>query len=329
VRTLLLPLAAGYALAGVFVSPLLYYAVTDFRSQSVNPPGPYVADLLNYVFPTPLSLADTSWWYRLSPHFLGNDSERASYLGAPVLVMILWFGWQRWRTPGGRFLLASFLVAVIAAFGTAIHVDGRRIVAMPWRLVAGLPLFDNVITARFAMYVSLAAAVMIAIWAASAATPRWARIALPSLAVLALLPRVGSTEYHHAPDNPPFFADRLDRVCLRPGENVLVLPYGKNADALLWQAETGFRFRMAGGYVSNEVPRPYQLVAVHQLAANNPPSGGARDLLALAHAMGVGTILVEARHSEPWRSLLTRVARPRLLGGMLVYPLQGSSCRPR
>jgi hypothetical protein len=325
--TLLLPLTAGYALAGVLVSPLLYYAITDFRSNSINPPGLYVADVLNYVFPTPMSLADTSWWYKLSPHFLGNDSERASYLGPPVLAMIVWFGWQRWRTPGGRFLLASFAVAVIAAFGTAIHVNGRRIVAMPWKLIADLPLVDNVITARFAMYVSLTVAVMIAIWAASRATPSWGRVALPSLAVLALLPRIGSTEYHHTPDNPSFFADRLDRVCLRSGENVLVLPYGKNADAMLWQAETGFRFRMAGGYISAGVPKPYERRSVRQIVANTVPSRGAHDLLALAHAMGVTTILVEEKHAEPWRSLLKNVARPRLIGGMFLYSLRGTSCR--
>jgi hypothetical protein len=325
--TLLLPLAASYALAGVLVSPLLYYALTDFRSQSVNPPGLYVADLLNYVVPTPMSLADTSWWYTLSSHFLGNDSERGSYLGLPALVMVAWFGWQRWRTPAGRFLLASFAIAVIAAFGSALHVHGRRIVVMPWTLIADLPLFNNVITARFAVYVSLAAAVMSALWAASTRAPHWARLALPALAVLALLPRVGWMEYHHAPDNPRFFADRLDRECLRPGENVLVLPYGKNADAMLWQVETGFRFRMAGGYISAGVPKSYDRRSVRQLVANTVPSRGARDLLALADAMDVSTILVQEKHAKPWRSILKEVARPRLVGGMLLYPLRGSLCR--
>jgi hypothetical protein len=37
--TLLVPLAGGYALAGVLVSPLLYYAVTDFRRSPRNRAG--------------------------------------------------------------------------------------------------------------------------------------------------------------------------------------------------------------------------------------------------------------------------------------------------
>ena len=47
----------------------------------------------------------------------------------------------------------------------------------------------------------------------------------------------------------PFFADGLYRSCLGPDENVAVFPYGHAGDSMLWQAESGFGFRLAGGYL--------------------------------------------------------------------------------
>ena len=105
---------------------------------------------------------------------------------------------------------------------------------------------------------------------------------------------------------------------------MLILPYGAGDDAMLWQAETGFRFRMAGGYVSPGVPAQfdrYFYADVRRLLENKPPDGGASELLGLARAEGVSTILVDARYPEPWRDLLSPVVPGRTVGGMLVYPV--------
>ena len=47
----------------------------------------------------------------------------------------------------------------------------------------------------------------------------------------------------------PFFADGLYRSCLGADENIAVFPYGHAGDSMLWQAESGFGFRLAGGYL--------------------------------------------------------------------------------
>src|SRR3954468_22944934 len=60
IRSALAPLAAGYGLAAVIASPLLFYVVTGFRSESINEPSLFGADLLNYVVPTNLVAATTS-----------------------------------------------------------------------------------------------------------------------------------------------------------------------------------------------------------------------------------------------------------------------------
>ena len=52
-RSLASPLAASYGIAAVLASPLLYYALTDFQSSSVNPADAFVADLANFVVPDP------------------------------------------------------------------------------------------------------------------------------------------------------------------------------------------------------------------------------------------------------------------------------------
>jgi hypothetical protein len=322
-RSLLVPLVGAYALGALLALPLIVYALTGFRTGTVNPPGSFVADVLNFVVPTGLIEVSGRYAARISKHFPGNSSEQGAYLGLPVLVMIAWYAWRRWKTPAGRFLVAALAVTVVAAIGKALYVEGHRIAPAPWALIADLPLFNNVITVRLSLYLTLIAAVVVAIWAASRDAPAWLRVLLPAVAVLALVPQLRSSPWKVTPTFPSFFAaGGAYRTCLRPGENVLILPYGHNGHSMLWQARTGFRFAMAGGYISADTPKSYTRYATAQyLVHGEAPPGGAEDLVGFAHAKGVSTILVEEPDAERWRGLLMDVARPRTVGGMLVYPL--------
>lgn len=332
-RSLLAPLAGGYALAAVLGSPLLYYMLTDFQTKSITPPGGYVADLANFVIPTRLTALGGSWAAGTSAGFPGNEAEQVAYLGIPTLAVVAWFAVRRRRTPTARFLLASFAVAVLAAFGNALHVAGVRIVVFPWRLVSHLPLFNNIIPVRLLLYAVLAAAVLVALFAVSPEVPRWLRTALPLLAVLALAPNLGSHAWFRTPDLPEFFATAEYTLCVAPGDNVLVLPYGYTGDSLLWQAVAGFRFRVAGGNISPRVPpAPFAGTTPIRLINDHVPFGGAADILALAREHGVRTILVEQSDPVPWSSVLAGVDHPVAVGGMLVYalepgPAESGECR--
>jgi hypothetical protein len=138
--------------------------------------------------------------------------------------------------------------------------------------------------------------------------------------VISVLPNFGSHAWITSPDNPPFIAKNVYRACLRRDENILVFPAGARGDSMLWQAESGFWFRMAGGYLSPVVPATFRRFrAAH---ATDAPTSTPRQILALAHAKGVRAIIVDSHHSSPWRTL---PGRPIDVAGVLVYPVSGAS----
>ena len=192
-RSLLGPLAAAYALALVLAAPLVAYALTGFRSESINEPARFSADLLNVVVPTHVLALTSSGLTSISRHFPANDAEQGAYLGLPTLVVVAWFAVRSRASAAARFLLAVLALSILVSLGTALHVEGRHELWLPWSLAARLPVFDNVLPVRFAVYTSLAAAVIVAFWTASRTGS--ARVVLPALAVAALVPAVWRPDF--------------------------------------------------------------------------------------------------------------------------------------
>src|SRR5207244_5088178 len=163
-RSLLPPLAGAYGVGLLLALPLAWYALTGFRSQSINEPARFSADLLNVVVPTHVLALTSSGLTSISRHFPANDAEQGAYLGLPTLVVVAWFAVRSRRSAAARFLLAMLVLGLVFSLGTAAHVEGRRELWLPWSVAARLPVFDNVLPVRFAVYTSLAAAVIVAFW---------------------------------------------------------------------------------------------------------------------------------------------------------------------
>jgi hypothetical protein len=205
--------------------------------------------------------------------------------------------------------------------GTALHVGGNRLAPLPWALLTGLPGFSNVLPARLAVYASLALAVLVASWAATARVPRAVRVALPLAAAAALVPNVAVAAWHERPHRIAFFTDDSYRECLPRGTNVVILPYGGAGWSMLWQAEAGFRFRQAGGYVRPQPPSSFlRWPAVGAFDRAEVPSPA--DVRAFAGAKHVAAFVVDdAAAGGRWRPSLDPLVEPVTAGGALVYPL--------
>jgi hypothetical protein len=317
----LAPIAAAYMLAAVLVSPLLYYILTDLRKGVFFPPGDNSADLLNLIVPTKETAIGGAAASGISAHFASNEFEQGAYLGLPTLAIVALFLLRRRGHPGGRFLGVSLGVALIAALGTALHVDGHQLVSLPWWPLARAPVLNKVYPSRLIVYATLAAAVAVALWAASREPPRWLRVALPALAVLALVPHLDAHRWDRTPKVPAFFADRLDKVCLAAGENDLVIPYNFLGDALLWQARSGFSFRLAGGdFGAGFIPPQFAGTTVIRLLHDHGHPGDGPSILAFARSKGVSTILLDPTDPWPWQPILAEIEPPtKEVGGMLLY----------
>ena len=259
---------------------------------------------------------------RLANRFDGNDAERGAYLGLPVLAIVVLYAVARRRRPGARFLLAALGLSIVAALGTSLRVGGVRIVPLPWKLVAHVPPFTNVLPVRLALFTSLAAAVIVALWLASAS--RRTAVVAGVLVVLSLVPRLDLPAWSTMPDRPAFFAQGLYRTCLRPGETVFAVPYEGNGSSMLWQADADFAFRLAGGYVRPAPPRSYlRYRAVRTVHFTGDPPAAA-DLAALARDKGITRFVVGEAVADDWRPALEQFGAPTRIGGVFVYPGCGS-----
>jgi hypothetical protein len=255
IRRIWLPLAGAVGLTALIGAPLVYYLATGFQSQSINAPSMFDGDLLNFLLPTQFVWAGGQSFLSTSARFSGDTTEAGAYLGIPTLVIVLWYAFSARRSAVARFLIAALAIGVLLTLGTGLVVKGHTDAWLPWRLVSHLPVLDNVLPARFALYVSLVASTIVALWAAR--RRNWAGWLLSALAVAALVPDLSRTYYVDRPERWAFFTDGIYKQCFPKNENVLILPYGFRGDSTLWQAETGFWFRMPEGYLAPNPPKAF------------------------------------------------------------------------
>ncbi len=330
-RLMLLPVVASYAVAMLVTAPLLTYALLHFRHGAFHPPGEYPADLLNLVIPTHLTALGWSWTNSIAYHFKGNAAENGAYLGLAWLAILGRFAWSFRRVAAARLLVALVAVGVVVELGVRLEVNGRRSVTLPWHLVSGLPLFNDILPVRISMFVALAASVCVAWWASSRREPRTARIVLTALAIVTVVPSLWLTVWHHTPNRPAFFTRGDYRACLRPGETVLMLPFPNRTDAMVWQAESGFAFGMANGYVgSGSPPGVPGAHLIRQLQRLAMPTTG-KPLLRWARRQGITTVVASGPNAAAWGRLLVPAEHAQSVDGAYVFDLRphaGGGCQP-
>jgi hypothetical protein len=328
-RALAAPLTAGYALATIVASPLLYYALTDFSSGAITPTGPFVADAANLVIPTTTVEAGGAAAVGISSHFSGNEYEQGAYLGVPLLLIVALYCWSRRRGPARRFLLVATAVMVILAFGSRLQVEGHRTLPLPWLALRRLPVLDNVFAGRLMLYAILGVAVIAALWAGSRQWPLVLRFALPVLAVVSLFPALGQHHWDETFAVPSFFRNAEFQKCLARGENVLVVPYSYLGNSLLWQALSGFWYRMPGGQIGPRIPDGLGGdTDVVRLLHDDTHRGDGGTIRRFAHRMGVTTILVDPTDPWYWTTVLAGFGQPRRVGGVLLYSVARKSTIP-
>lgn len=331
-------------LAGVILSPLLYYVVTGYRG-AMHPPMDWPVHPLNYVIPTPLTGAGGAFFARITSHFPGNVHEQGAYLGIPLLIIFGLFVKEFRGRRDGRILILASAIVFVAAWGPVLDVwapprasatppgyvalpgpwriDGRPLpVPLPWFPFARLPFFDNMIPMRFTLFLWLCVAVMAALWLAEAPHGAAVKVSLAGLAIVCLLPSL-SHPFAMAIDSPAFFTSSLFRAHLVRGETVIVLPYDYEGNSMLWQAQAGWYFRMAGGYTGlppsgfSPLKRFYRWFNRAHPAV---PPGCRDELLSFIAAHDVGAIIVHEPAMpifKPYLSILGIAARE--IGGVSIY----------
>ena len=322
-RCLLLSVLA-YAIAVLAAAPYLWVAFAHPDPLGISGEG-YELDLANLIIPTRLTEVWPSSVHHLSRQLGGNNlTEQLGYLG-PVLPAVAGFAlWERRRQPLARVLAATVVLATVCALGSRLVVAGRRTrVDLPWTLVDGLPLAGHALPVRAFVLAWLALALLVALFLSRAGPARWVVFALLAIS---LLPSLDGSLWVSPIDRPALFQRDRWRSVLHPGENVLIIPFSFDGQAMLWQEESGFGFRMTGGYVSATQPDEVWRYSIVRAILGQPlppfPDGAVR---ALVRGRDVDVVLVRRGRPGPWASVFSSaLGAPRTSGGMLAWRVRGS-----
>jgi hypothetical protein len=328
-------LGAAYGVAFALALPYLAYALT-IRVPQLQAAGSL--DLLSLVVPrpeatcgwqAPLSVSQcntsTSFLHHLA---LGpTQTSYAGYVGVPLLFVAVVLAVTGWSRRLVRFLACMLALIVVASLGPALNFEGGHVITFPWAFLWKLPIVRNAYPSRLMLFAFLALAVMTAIWLAGTTSKYW-RVPLALLVVYALYqdaPMVNVAEHSTV---PAFIATGAYRHELSRGETVVVVSNIGNA-GMLWQADTDFYLRVAGGYINQSITRRSDLPPQVQHLAKASPAY-VQTFESFARKDKIGAILLDRKHHPKWVGIFRRMGLVgHNSGNVVVYPVNGCrSCRP-
>jgi hypothetical protein len=315
--------ALAWTIALVVAAPYLWVALAHPDPLGISGEG-YELDLANLIIPTSVTEVRPASLQHLSAQLGGNLTEQLGYLG-PVLPAVAGFVlWERRRQPLARVLAATIVLATVCALGSRLVVGGRRTrVDLPWSVVDGLPLAGHALPVRAFVLVWLALAILVALFVSRGGHARWAIFALLAIT---LLPNLDGSLWVTRLDRPALFQGDHWRSVMHPGDNALIIPFSFDGQAMLWQQESGFRFRMVGGYVSATQPdEVWRYPIIRSIYGQPLPPFPDREVHALLRGRKVDVVLLRVGRSAPLQKAFTSaLGAPRVTGGMLAWRVRGS-----
>jgi hypothetical protein len=324
----------AYLGAMVLAAPYLVYALGNYPSTLTRSEPWFSLDLSGLVLPRHDRLLGMNWWAAAAAH----DLSATTYLGIPLLVILVLlavFGWSRRVT---RFLVIGFVIVVAFAAGPNLIVDGQQLFPLPWGGMWNFMFLRSAEPIRFFLFGYLAIALALALWLAAvdlgwlARAGRWALAVVAVAAIFADLPTfaeviVPPPAKHWTPaipalqptNAPPaFFSDGLYRRYLTPGEIVVVVSQRGNA-GMLFQAETDFYFRIDGGFINASLSQ-VDALPLPVAAVNDLTPASKLGFESYIQESGVGAIIVERAWSEEWMYNFGQLGLKGVtVGGVTIY----------
>ncbi|MBF6560984.1 MAG: hypothetical protein IVW56_11890 [Candidatus Binataceae bacterium] len=307
------PLAMSYAFAIIVISPYIYFLFAHrMRSAEIMPAYAYSIDPVNFLIPSPLNeLGRISMFVHLSSFYVGGLMESGGYLGPALIVIAVLFARRYWREKRGRLMVDLLILMLVFAMGPRLHVlDDITQVALPWAPFVALPFIQKALPARFMLYATLDLAIMAALWLSTLDARPIAKVTIAAFTVFLSLPNLSANYWTVETGIPQFFLAGLYRRYLTPGENVIIIPYGVNGDAMLWQATANMYFKMVQGWTGfPEAPAEFENWPIMDALLRNVeiPDFGIQ-LKAFLAAYHISTVIVVQGGMCTWQYLPTRFA---------------------
>jgi hypothetical protein len=331
-------LAVAYGIAIVLALPYLGYALT---TKTPNLKTVTELDLASLVLPRPKNVSNIPWLEHLAsgPHPI----SAAGYVGIPLLVVAVVLAVTRWSSRLVRFLTCMLVFIIVASLGRALYVEGHHVIGVPWSPLWGLPIVRNAYPSRLMLFAYLVLAVATALFLArssdrssdtssdrsssSRAKWPWLRWALGLVVIAAIAQDAPTMPVLPKTTVPTFVTSAAYRSQLKPGEIVVVVSKIGNA-GMLWQADTGFYTRLAGGYINQAINQRTDLpLQVQDLARATPQL--VAQFEAYIRQQDIGAILLDVKHEPLWVGIFRKVGlQGHRIGDVLIFPTNGCrTCR--
>ena len=316
-------LAAAYGIALALALPYLGYALT---SQVPKLAAYTELDLASLVVPRPQSAQSFGWLSHLAAG--PAQISDAGYVGIPLLVLAVALAVTRWSSTLVRFLTCMLGFIIVASLGPALYVDGHRAGKLPWYPIWSLPLVRNAYPSRLMLFAYLVLAVATALFLAKPGKWLWLRWPLGLLVIVAIAQDAPHIDAAPHSTVPALVSAGTYRSHLKPGEIVVVVSRIGNA-GMLWQAQTDFYTRLAGGYINQAITRGSDLPPEVQRLAHATPRI-VREFEQYITSDHIGAILIDGNHQPQWVGIFRKIGLTgHWIGNVIVYPTNGcSSCHP-
>jgi hypothetical protein len=329
--------AVAYAAAIILASPYLVYSLKHYQGNLQRETPDYSIPLIRLIVPSSSKMFGLTPLIRYSNNLRPTGIE--NYVGIPLIVILLVLAVFTWRSRMTRLLVIGFVFVLALGVGPHVVVTNvRHTFTLPWAGLWKLPFARSSEPTRFIAFGVLVLAIALALWLAAPATGRLRLAARWGIGLLAAaviisdsytsyidvqpVPPGYVTESGMHPVNqlPAFITDGMYRRYLRPGEIVVILT-GRGNAGMLFQAASGFYFRIAGGYINASLTPtdafPPQVVL---LARETKTAVGEFD--EYARSQGIGALIVEHTWARPWMRKLPRLAmHGTSVGGVTIYPM--------
>ncbi|HWD63811.1 MAG TPA: hypothetical protein VG405_01430 [Solirubrobacteraceae bacterium] len=207
-----------------------------------------------------------------------DPAEAGSYIGIPLLLLLLIGSWRLRRQAVVRFACLMALISFLVSMGSRLRVGEHSTgVPLPFALLTHLPMLKSEAASRYAIctwvFLALLAAVVVdrCLFAGrplagtprQAASPSWwrrhelRRVGGAILLALGLFALVPQWPYPIAADGVPAWFSSSEVKQVPRGSPLITYPYATFSHNLpmLWQAVNGMRYRIPLGEAA--VPDPH------------------------------------------------------------------------
>jgi hypothetical protein len=257
------PAVQGLATAVLVAAALSSWGLwTQFAGPLTQHGSPFATDgyrnsLAAFISPTSYQLLHAG----PSSRYASGGSEALAYLGVTMIVVLLAAAVAFWRQLPVRACAVTAFVLLLLSVGAQPKIDHGTFsgVTLPWAWLEHLPVVGDLLPNRLSILGDAAAAALLAFaidltrarLGRTAIGKGWAAAVVATAAVIAAAPLIPRPlPGQPAVPLPAGWSATLSALRLPAGARVLVVPVPMPTldDALRWQADTGARISLIGGY---------------------------------------------------------------------------------